>query len=387
MNYRRGPLLEEVKTDVGNTGGGGGDTDLNIDIGAASDAIGADLGLNDSDVGTDDLGSATPPEDGAAKPEAKTAPIVPAKDEKPEEKLAREARERAAAAGKKLDLKPGDPGYVAPEPKKAPKAWKPEMHEHFSKLPPEVQAYVEQREAEVEAGFKAAGEDTRYGKTMKETLAPYEALLTAQGVKDHGFAVKTLMNAHYILSTEQGPKRAEFFARLAKNYGVDLNAAVAAAAASGQQQAEETPAMRELRERTERLENDRRQDLSRQFETLKAQSAAEVEAFASDPAHAYFKEVADEVVLLLQNPKITLEKAYEMAVYANPVTRAKELARLQKDAEEKTRKEAEEKAAAAEKARGTKVKGDERERASPDILGSIEDTMRSTYRNIQNRQE
>jgi hypothetical protein len=120
-------------------------------------------------------------------------------------------------------------------------------------------------------------------------------------------------------------------------------------------------------------------------EALKASTAAEVDAFAKDPAHPYFDEVADHITLLLRDPKISLKDAYEQAVWANPVTRAKEQARLQKETEEAVRKAAEEEAKKAAAARGTKLRGKDGERASPDFVGSMDETLRETYKEIQGR--
>ena len=63
-----------------------------------------------------------------------------------------------------------------------------------------------------------------------------------------------------------------------------------------------------------------------------------VDDFAKDPAHPYFDELADEIALQIKAGK-TLQDAYETAVYANPVTRAKELARIQLEKDSKTQNE------------------------------------------------
>lgn len=391
-------LMDELPGDGGSSGGGGGDVDLSVDIGAASDAIGADLGLNEGE-GTDVLldGSATPPakkddqakgDPGSAADPAKAAADARAKAVEAQAKAGKVAAAKAELAAKKVDFtgKTDDEilALAQPaQPKTPPKSWKQEMHPHYAKLPPEVQAYIEQREAEVEQGFLAQSDVAKYGKALKDVLSPYEPLFQSQGV-DHATGMKFLLNAHYVMSTAEPVKRMQFFAGLAKSYNMDLNEVVKHAATAAAPQ-DETPAQKEMRERLERLESQTQRDSAARLDALKAEADREVAAFAADPAHPYFSEVQAEVALLLRDPKITLEKAYEMAVYANPVTRAKELSRLQKETDEKARKEAEEAAAAAEKARGTKIKGEEKERASPELLGSMEDTMRETLKSIKSR--
>lgn len=381
-------LLDEV-TDTGDMGGGG--PDLNIDIDAVSDEIGAGLGLGEKEPegNPDAEGSATPPKDKGASPDSKPAPTDKAAEEARTraEKAAKVAAARASLKDKVPDLdKKSDDEVLAlsaPPAKTAPKAWKKEMHDHFSKLAPEVQDYVLEREAQVEQGFLSNKEAVDYGKALKDAIGPYQPLLDAQGVKDHASAVRYLLNAHHQLSTAPEETRLGLFARLMQSYKIDP-AKLQAALQADPSRPQPTQAEIELRERMERLERERQAETNARYEAVKADVAKEVAAFAADPKNVYFKDVEGQIALLLQDPSITLEKAYEMAVYANPVTRAKELARISEETAAKAKKEAEEAAAAAEKARSTRIRST-RERASPDPLGSMDDTMRETLEKIKSR--
>lgn len=395
-------LMDEL-TEAGGAGaGGGGDTSVSIDIDAASDAIGADLGLNEGN-GTDELlnGPATPSEeksDSSPKPgDPKSAPPKAAADPVKERieragKLAA-ARQKLTSEGVDLQGKTDDEilklGEPAPAVEGAPKSWKKEMHEAFKSLPPEVQTYIAQRENEVAQGIQQYAEKARFADEFQQLLEPYEPLMRAQNA-DAKRSVQALLNAHYILSTENSDRAAEFFARLARNYNVDVAKMFSAYTNSqpGEQPANapRDPRVDELQKRLDAQDAQRAKEQQERFQALKAQTDAEVAAFAADPAHPYFGEVSQQVVLLLQDPDLSLEKAYEMAVYANPVTRAKEMERLRVEAEQKAREEAEKAAEAAEKARGVRLQGREEHRDSPDILGSMEDTMRETFRKINQRQ-
>lgn len=63
-----------------------------------------------------------------------------------------------------------------------------------------------------------------------------------------------------------------------------------------------------------------------------------VDDFAKDPAHPYFDELADEIAVQIKAGK-ELQEAYDTAVWANPVTRQKELARIQLEKDSKTQNE------------------------------------------------
>lgn len=408
--------------EVGDTGGGGGDTtvDLTVDIDKASDAIGADLGLNDG-AGTDDLldgrDSSVKKEEGAGADKQVQAPP---KDEKPEVKAAREARERASAAAKPdaakqaeqlkkdgaaarkfLEGKVADPENLAKRadadvvklmtdykakfgegPRALPKSWKADMQPHWSKLDPAVQAYVEQREAEALSGITQYGEAAKFAKSVQSVFEPYRALLDAQKITDPLVPVQYLMRTHAHLSNGSEEHRIQSAARLMKSYQVDPEKLLAAMKTETPYQDETTKA---LAKKVDSLQASLDQRQQHEYDALGTKVAAEVRAFAEDPAHLYFAEVGNHIALLLQDPKIQLPEAYEMAVYANPVTREKELGRIRTEAAEKTRKEAEEAALKAEKARGTRVKGDEKHRASPDFLGTMEDTLHETLADIKGR--
>lgn len=373
----------------GDTGGaGGGSISSEFDMASAVEEVGDGLGLDDPN---DKEGEEADPSKGSATPPGEVSPSDPAKAGAEARAKAEKAAKVTAAKtalqqkGVTFEGKTDDEilALATPAKKGAPKAWTQAMHAHWEKLDPAVQDYLLQRETEVESGFKTKNEVETYGKSLRETIAPYQPLLDAQGIKDHTHAVKFLLNAHYRLSTGHDDARAQFFASLAKSYKVDLAKATAAAAAQPYQ---ETPAEKEHRERLERLEQESLRTRESQFNALKAEADREIAAFAGDPANIYFKDVAEDIALLLQaDDKLSLKEAYERAVWANPVTRAKENSRLQADAAEKTRKEAEEKAKAAEKARGTRVRGEEKHRASPDFLGSLDDTLRETLATIKSR--
>lgn len=400
--FRLHRLMDEA-SETGDLGGGGGDITLDID--KASDQLGADLGLSVDDALDDDLDTATP--SGEKKPGA--APS----QETPEVKAAREARERAVAAAtpeakaarlkavtdaktaltaKKVDFTGKTEDEILalnkPELKAAPKSWAKPQHEIWSKLPPEAQDYIAQREAQVEEGFKANAQAVRYAQAVYGVMQPHQALLDSQGIKNHVEFVNSLVQAHYVLSSQPDTARYPYIANVLRTYGLDpAKVAEAVTALGTEQKPQESAAERELRARVAKIESDKQLEHTERFKALKAETDAQIAAFAADPAHPFFEEVAGEVSLLLADPRITLEKAYEMAVYANAVTRAKELTRLKTDAEKTAREEADKAAALALKNRGTKVKGEERHRASPDLIGSMDDTMRETLATIKSRQE
>ena len=81
----------------------------------------------------------------------------------------------------------------------------------------------------------------------------------------------------------------------------------------------------------------------------------------------------------------SLKDAYEKAVWANPVTRQKEIARIQTEAAAKLKVAASKEAEAAKRASSANVRGRETRRAPTEPKGTMDETMRDTLEKIRNR--
>jgi len=264
---------------------------------------------------------------------------------------------------------------------KLPRSWKPELQEAYAALPPAIREQIHLREQQMSEGVQQFRETAQYGKALRDVLAPYQPLLDAQGVRDHAQAVRFLMNAHYQLSNGDDAARGRAFAQLAKSYGFDLTKLTA----SMDEPALVDPAVKSMQERLSQMETEFARREHAQYAALRAEKTAEVEAFAADPAHPFFAEVADDIALLLQKPGKTLQQAYDEAVWANPMTRAKQLEAERKTAEKAALEKAKADAARAAAARGTRIRGADNGRATPDPVGSMEQTMQETLAAIRSR--
>lgn len=262
-----------------------------------------------------------------------------------------------------------------PQSRPAPKAWPKDMHEHWPKLDPKVQGYLETREKQMLDGLGQYKTDATFGKNLRDAIAPYRPIIAAAGL-DETTAVQTLLNAHYRLT--QGPQESRLAAyqELGKNLGLVTGDTSSSAT---------DPALKAVLDRMHSLESTVLARDQAAMTEAQTRIAKEVDAFASDPGHAYFDEVADDVVAMIR-AGFSLQDAYDKAVWANPVTRQKELARLNTENEKKLRENARLDALKAEKAKSTNIRGRETERAPTEPLGSMEDTMRSELRRIKDKE-
>ena len=233
----------------------------------------------------------------------------------------------------------------APVAKQAPQSWAKEKHELWSKLPPEAQEYYEIRE--------------------KQML-------------DEPKAAQYLLNAHYRLTNGSQEEKANHFRSLAQSYGIDLGGL------QPTEQAYVDPTVKALQDKLHAIESKFANQENSAARQSRERVAAEVETFAKDPKNQYFDECADEISALVQAGH-TLEAAYEKAVYANPVTRAKEIARLQAENDKTLREKSKLEVETARKAASTNLRNRDTRRAPTEPKGTMEDTMRATLKELRDR--
>ncbi|MBM3491279.1 MAG: hypothetical protein FJX68_12690 [Alphaproteobacteria bacterium] len=259
-----------------------------------------------------------------------------------------------------------------------PQSWAKDKHEIWSKMAPEAQAQYLAREKQMHEGLEQYKADAQYGKRLRDVFTPYKAVLSSQGL-DESQAAQYLMNAHYRMTTGSPAERQDLLAQLARSYGVDPASLAAASPALAAD-----PAIKALQDQFAALKD----GLTAQEQTARArtmeQTRKQVEAFAADPKHAYFDEVADDIAGFVKGG-MALDEAYEKAVWANPVTRQKELARVQTEREAEFKAKVKADAEAARKASAANVRGHDTRRTPTEPKGTMEDTMRATLREINSR--
>src|SRR3990172_6425521 len=254
--------------------------------------------------------------------------------------------------------------------RQAPKSWPKEMHEHWGKTDPKVQDYWETREKQMLDGLEQYKGDAGYGKTLREAILPYRPVLESIGM-DEATAVKSLLNAHYRLTQGTPEQRHAAYQELGKNLGLIEGDKI-------------DPQVRQLQEKLSAIESTITTSQQRALQETQSKVSKEVEAFASDAKHPYFDEVADDIVAMIHAGK-SLEDAYEKSVWANPVTRQKEMTRLQTENEAKLKDKARQEAEKARQAASTNVRGRETRRTPTEPKGTMEDNMKETLREIRTR--
>ena len=221
--------------------------------------------------------------------------------------------------------------------REAPKSWAKDQHEVWKTLPPAAQDYIEHREKQMLDGIEEYKEFAHYGRELNNVISPYSPMFEQAGI-DVKTGVQYLLNAQYLLQAGTPQQKENELRRIAQQYGVNLGEKSAST--------DETldPRLEQMQNTINQLQNAMRSTQQHTLTEARAKTESEVNNFANDGNHPYFDELADEIAIQIKAGK-GLQDAYDTALFANPVTRAKEIARISSEnaakLKEKKRLEAE----------------------------------------------
>lgn len=331
-----------------------------FDMDAAVDGIGEGLGFGEETGGDDDLELEV--DTSTIDVEAKIIPDAPAL----------ESNVTPAAS----EDKPVD---AAPAADAAPRTWRKEAAATWAALPSEAKNEILKREQEIFQGIETYKADATYGKSFKSTLAPYEQIMRANNM-DPVRTVGGLLNAHHQLATGAPERKVALMRELATSYGIDLNSLVQPVGEAPYVDPAVAGLQSELQQVKSRLQAEDQKRYEAQVQTI----STDVAKFQSDPKNVYFNEVSDEIVALINQGK-TLQDAYDTAVWMNPATRAKEIARQSAEAAQKLRDATIVKTTAAKKAVAANVTARAKSGSAATPLGSLDDTLNETFAKISSR--
>ncbi len=257
-----------------------------------------------------------------------------------------------------------------------PQSWKKDWEPDWKATPRTARERFLEREKQMLTGLEQYKTHAGFGRTMQEALNPFMPYLQERGIEP-ARAVQALLNAQKML--EQNPEQA--LRNLAQQYKVNLF--------NQQQEAGESvhPAIQAALDRVARVESTLTQAQEREYQARMEATRKEVDAFFSDPKNVYADEVADDIATLVK-AGMPLAEAYEKAVWANPVTRQKEIARVQKEQAEELRKKTMEAAKAAKKSTSVNVRARDTGRTPTEgkaSLANLDEALRETQSEIRTR--
>ena len=194
-----------------------------------------------------------------------------------------------------------------PAVKPRPSSWKKDYEEHWGKLDPQLQDYIQQREADYAKGVSTYKNQWEQAAPIMESISQFQPVFEQYGVSPQQWLTQ-LGNAHYQLMAGSPEQKLEIFSRLANDYGVNLGQL------TGTQGYD--PQFSALAQELNQMRSQWSMFQSQQEMMEQTQLRNEIDSFKVDKP--YFEEVREVMAGLLQNGMADdLQTAYDKAIRLN----------------------------------------------------------------------
>ncbi len=276
-----------------------------------------------------------------------------------------------------------EPNSAAVEAVGAPKTWTKAALEKWATVDPTVQAEVLKREEDFMRGIGQYKEKADLGDRYDKVVEPFRGVLAAENI-DPVQLFQSFSANHYLLTRGTPQQKLELTANLIQGYGIDF-AALSEFIGSADRSAPD-PELVALRRELAEIKGSLTQRATAETEATRGQIVQEIETFGKDPSHPYFDELSEDIAKLVETGLATsLQEAYDKAVYANPVTRQKEIDRL--ITERNSAAAAEEQARRDKRAKSTADHVDTMPHSRDGTIpvGTMDETLEATMRDIASR--
>lgn len=259
----------------------------------------------------------------------------------------------------------------------APKTWRKEALAAWETLPQVVKDEVAKREEDMFKGLETYKLGAEIGNNFKACVTPHLDYLQRAGVNVYEEINGLLEYGRIMRYGTQGEKM-QVLSAVAQEYNIDL----LDLAETAPPLPYTDPAIKALQDEINQLKSGRQQESTQRESDIRAQNQAKIDAFKADSKNEHFDILEPEMAIFIKaNPQMSLAEAYEKALWANPLTRAKEVAR--QTAESKA--QSEERIKQAQAAQAANLKTNARQGSATAPTGSMDDTLLDTLKDIRSR--
>jgi hypothetical protein len=224
-------------------------------------------------------------------------------------------------------------GTVPPAPppetpfsvEKAPQSWRAPQREKWSKLDPDVRQEIMRRERETTKVLGETAQARQHQSQFNEIIAPFMARIQSFNVTPI-VAVQELLKSDYILHTAPKQQRAEYMARLIKDYGIDILALDAALAGTAPADPVDAKVEQLLQQRLAPFQQYIQSQQARE-QQAEQQSTAQInltiEQMTGNEKFPHFETVRNDMADVIEISAkrgvfLSLEQAYDKAILLNP---------------------------------------------------------------------
>lgn len=249
----------------------------------------------------------------------------------------------------------GDDGGTSATTLEPPQHWSEADKTAFKAATPEVQEWALRRDKEMTGDYTRKTQEIANFRKTWDPVNEMFASHIAQGMNPAAVIQRWAQVAQHL---QQNPAQA--LQQLAQQYNINLSSLT-----QGQKPDNDDmfvdPRVNQLQQQLQQLQGHLQSRDQAELTARQRTYENEIQAFAEqktetgDPAHPFFEEVMQDMMMLARSQRAAgyepkLQDLYDNAVWSNPIVREKQLAAQQKAAAQKAEKEAIEKAKKAQKA-------------------------------------
>lgn len=221
----------------------------------------------------------------------------------------------------------------------APNAWSADMKGKWADVPPDIQAYITERETEAHSQITRMGQEIAEGRPVRELLGQNMDLFDAAGVSVVD-GLPMLLNAQRLLN--ENPLQG--IAAIAQTFGIDLTQAFGPQSAQGDPQLGQLQSqVTQLQNQLHQRDNQNRMATAREEEARINEAKNQVQEWGRDKHYFQREDVRNMMGTLISGGQAQdLDTAYEAACHA--------IGEIRKDIADKAKAEQEAKARKAQTA-------------------------------------
>lgn len=278
----------------------------------------------------------------ASEAETEDAPAT----EEVEETTSDQREDEAVEAATEADPEPS----VEPSPD-VPASWSPAIKDEWEKLPGAIQETILKREGDFQKGLQQYAERSKAYEQVETVLEPVKQALQLSGRTPTQY-IGALVAADQLLQSNpvQGLKY------VAQAYNIPLDQLSPAADTQEYQDPQLTAAL----SRIDGVESLVKQQLTMTEQQQVAALQTQIDTFAADPKHPHFERVKTTMGISMKAAEangqtMTMDQAYENAVWADPELRTDFQAQQSQAAEDERKKANAKKVAQAKRAGSVNV--------------------------------
>lgn len=270
--------------------------------------------------------SASAPEEEEIKEESEEESEEPKETEEIEEEgkvpeakfLPPEGEEGEGEEEEKAPLESGPP---------APVSWRGAAKAEWSKVPNEARQEIIRREREVDKVLRDTVEARRFQQSFNQVVAPFQNFIAAGG-GDALVSTRNLMQTAAVLQAGSPAQKAQIAAKIVQDFGVDIEMLDSALVGQPMQaNGSSSPNIEHLIDQrmapVTKFVQQWEQRARAEEQALEQSVEEELDAFEADPKNIFFRDVQDDIMVMMsiaaeRGEELSLADAYDRAVRMRP---------------------------------------------------------------------